>query len=81
MRTAGPTCAWPTSVPCSWGDVATLIPPHDVHNHGHVRGSGPSPYSLILLGDDMLLFSRKEYDPGQGTWRALSPGDPGRSNR
>jgi hypothetical protein len=64
-----------------WGDVATLIPPHDVHNHGHVRGSGPSPYSLILLGDDMLLFSRKEYDPSQGTWRALSPGDPGRSNR
>jgi len=64
-----------------WGDVATLIPPHDVHNHGHVRGTGPSPYSLILLGDDMLLFSRKEYDPGQGTWRALSPGDPGRSNR
>jgi len=63
------------------GDVATLIPPHDVHNHGHVRGTGPSPYSLILLGDDMLLFSRKEYDPGQGTWRALSPGDPGRSNR
>ena len=63
------------------GDVATLIPPHDVHNHGHVRGTGPTPYSLILLGDDMLLFSRKEYDPGQGTWRALSPGDPGRSNR
>ena len=64
-----------------WRDVATLIPPHDVHNHGHVRGSGPSPYSLILLGDDMMLFSRKEYDPGQGTWRALPPGDPGRSNR
>jgi len=64
-----------------WGDVATLIPPHDVHNHGHVPGSGDSPYSLILLGDDMLLFSRKEYDPGQGTWHALSPGDPGRSNR
>jgi hypothetical protein len=26
-------------------------------------GSGPSPYSLILLGDDMLLFDREEYDP------------------
>src|SRR5215469_15621062 len=44
------------------GDVATLVPPDDVHNHGHVRGSGPSPYSLILLGDDMLLFEREEYD-------------------
>ena len=33
------------------GDVATLVPPDDVHNHGHVPGSGPSPYSLILLCD------------------------------
>jgi predicted metal-dependent enzyme (double-stranded beta helix superfamily) len=63
------------------GDVATLVPPDDVHNHGHVLGSGPSPYSLILLGDDMLLFEREEYDPRQGTWRGLAPGDPGRSNR
>jgi len=63
------------------GDVATLIPPNDVHNHGHVRGTGPSPYSLILLGDDMLLFQREEYDPDLGTWQELAPGDPGRSNR
>jgi len=63
------------------GDVVTLIPPHDVHNHGHVPGTGPSPYSLILLGDDMLLFEREEYDPERGTWRGLAPGDPGRSHR
>jgi hypothetical protein len=63
------------------GDVATLVPPRDVHNHGHVPGSGPSPYSLILLGDDMLLFDREEYDPERGTWRALASGDPGRDNR
>ena len=63
------------------GDVATLVPPHDVHNHGHVTGTGPSPYSLILLGDDMLLFERAEYDPERGTWRGLPPGDPGRANR
>ena len=63
------------------GDVATLVPPDDVHNHGHVAGTGPSPYSLILLGDDMLLFDREEYDPEQGTWRALAPGDPGRADR
>ena len=63
------------------GDVVTLISPDDVHNHGHVLGSGPSPYSLILLGDDMLLFEREEYDPPRGTWRRLAPGDPGRSNR
>lgn len=63
------------------GDVATLVPPRDVHNHGHVAGSGPSPYSLILLGDDMFVFERQEYDPGEGTWQTLRPGDPGRSNR
>jgi predicted metal-dependent enzyme (double-stranded beta helix superfamily) len=63
------------------GDAVTLIPPNDVHNHGHVAGSGPSPYSLILLGDDMLLFEREEYDPEQGTWHGLPPGDPGRSHR
>jgi predicted metal-dependent enzyme (double-stranded beta helix superfamily) len=63
------------------GDVATLVPPRDVHNHGHVAGSGPSPYSLILLGDNMLLFDREEYDPERGTWRALAAGDPGRDNR
>ncbi len=53
----------------------------DVHNHGHVTGTGPSPYSLILLGDNMLAFEREEYDPERGTWRRLAPGDPGRSNR
>jgi len=26
----------------------------------------PSPYSLILLGDDMLLFEPEEYDPSAG---------------
>jgi hypothetical protein len=63
------------------GDVATLTPPGDIHNHGHVLGTGPSPYSLILPGDDMYLFERQEYDPEQGTWRTLTPGDPGRSHR
>jgi hypothetical protein len=63
------------------GDVATLTPPGDIHNHGHVLGTGPSPYSLILLGDDMYHFERKEYDPEKGTWRKLAPGDPGRSHR
>jgi predicted metal-dependent enzyme (double-stranded beta helix superfamily) len=63
------------------GDVVTLTPPGDIHNHGHVAGSGPSPYSLILQGDDLLLFEREEFDPSQGTWRVLAPGDPGRQNR
>jgi predicted metal-dependent enzyme (double-stranded beta helix superfamily) len=63
------------------GDVATLTPPGDIHNHGHVLGTGPSPYSLILLGDDMYRYEREEFDPGRGTSRTLAPGDPGRSHR
>jgi hypothetical protein len=76
---AGLTLAGERTLHC--GDVVTLMPPGDVHNHGHVLGSGPSPYSLILLGDDMLLFERQEYDPDKGTWHELAPGDPGRSHR
>lgn len=63
------------------GDAVTLVPPLDVHNHGHVIGSGPSPYSLILLGDNMFLFEREEYDVERGTWQRLEPGDEGRANR
>jgi hypothetical protein len=73
--------ALPMTAPCTAGDVATLTPPGDIHNHGHVLGTGPSPYSLILLGDNMYCFEREEYDPGQGTWRTFAPGDPGRSHR
>jgi hypothetical protein len=65
----------------STGALPSPLRPHDVHNHGHVTGTGPSPYSLILLGDNMLAFEREEYDPERGTWRRLAPGDPGRSNR
>ncbi len=61
--------------------VMAYTPPGDIHNPGHVLGTGPSPYSLILLGDDMYLFDREEYDPGQETWRKLAPGDPGQSHR
>jgi predicted metal-dependent enzyme (double-stranded beta helix superfamily) len=63
------------------GDVVTLIPPGDVHSHGHVPGTGPSPYSLILLGDDQLLFEREEFDLEHGTWRSVPPADPGQTNR
>jgi hypothetical protein len=29
----------------------------------------------------MYRYERKEYDPGDGSWRTLAPGDPGRSHR
>ena len=56
--------------------MATLVPPHDVHNQRHVTGTGPSPHSLILLGDNMLAFEREEYDPERGTWRGASTRRP-----
>jgi predicted metal-dependent enzyme (double-stranded beta helix superfamily) len=63
------------------GDVVTLVPPGDIHSHGHVTGTGASPYSLVLLGDEMLAFERTEFDLDRGRWRTLQPGDPGRTNR
>jgi predicted metal-dependent enzyme (double-stranded beta helix superfamily) len=62
------------------GDVVTLTPPGDVHNHGHVAGSGAAPYSLILLGDEPLQSERRQFDLARGTWQVLAPGDPGRQD-
>jgi hypothetical protein len=59
------------------GDVVTLVPPHDVHSHGHVRGSGDWPYTLIVLGDNQLRFQREEFDLTAGRRRILPPGDRG----
>jgi predicted metal-dependent enzyme (double-stranded beta helix superfamily) len=59
-------------------DVATLLPPDDVHDHGHLAGRGDPAYVLILLGDDQTRFTRNEWDPATGRHRVLQPGDPGR---
>jgi hypothetical protein len=48
--------------------MGDLVPPDDVHNTV-MSLPGPSPYSLILLGDDMLLFDREEIPPGAGAGR------------
>jgi hypothetical protein len=59
------------------GEVVTLTPPHDVHSHGHLLGSGPSPYTLIVLGDNLLRHHRAEYDLVTGRRRPLPPGEAG----
>jgi predicted metal-dependent enzyme (double-stranded beta helix superfamily) len=63
------------------GQVVTLVPPGDIHSHGHTAGTGPSPYSLILLGDNQVALERKEYDLQTKRWRDLPAGDPGQTNR
>ena len=59
------------------GEVVTLVPPFDVHSHGHVRGTGDWPYTLIVLGDNQLAFEREEFDLAAGRRRTLPPGDRG----
>jgi predicted metal-dependent enzyme (double-stranded beta helix superfamily) len=59
-------------------DVATLLPPDDVHDHGHLAGRGDPAHVLILLGDDQTRFTRNEWDAASGRHRILSPGDGGR---
>jgi hypothetical protein len=59
-------------------DVATLLPPDDLHDHGHLVGRGSPAYVLILTGDDQTRFERTEWDLATGRRRILRPGDPGR---
>jgi predicted metal-dependent enzyme (double-stranded beta helix superfamily) len=59
-------------------DVATLLPPDDLHDHGHLAGHGSPAYVLIMTGDDQTLFTRNEWDLATGRHRLLRPGDGGR---
>ena len=59
-------------------EVATLLPPDDVHDHGHLLGRGDPAYVLILLGDAQVRYRRNEWDPATGRHRVLEPGDGGR---
>ena len=62
------------------GDVVTLVPPNDVHSHGHVRGSGDWPFTLIVLGDNFLRYQRDEFDFVASRRRILPPGETGTAN-
>jgi predicted metal-dependent enzyme (double-stranded beta helix superfamily) len=67
-------------LPLRPGDVATMVPPDDIHSHGHTGGDEPTPYSLILTGDDQTRFARREYDVQAGTYRELPVGEFGTLN-
>jgi predicted metal-dependent enzyme (double-stranded beta helix superfamily) len=58
--------------------IATLLPPDDVHDHGHLSGHGSPAYVLIMTGDDQTQFTRNEWDLATGRHRLLLPGDGGR---
>jgi hypothetical protein len=55
-----------------------MLPPDDLHDHGHIAGRGAPAYVLILTGDDQTLFERNEWDLVTGRHRILRPGDGGR---
>jgi predicted metal-dependent enzyme (double-stranded beta helix superfamily) len=59
-------------------EIATLLPPDDVHDHGHLAGRGEPGHALILLGDNQTRFVREEWDLATGRHRILAPGDGGR---
>ena len=58
--------------------VVTMVAPDDVHDHGHLVGTGAPAYVLVLTGDDQLRYRRHEWDPATGSHRVLEPGDLGR---
>lgn len=59
-------------------DLVTLVPPDDLHDHGHLAGRGTPAYVLIMTGDDQRRFRRNEWDLATGRHRILEPGDGGR---
>lgn len=59
-------------------DFATLLPPEDLHDHGHLAGNGVPACVLIMTGDDQTRFRRNEWDAATGRHRILEPGDIGR---
>jgi predicted metal-dependent enzyme (double-stranded beta helix superfamily) len=59
-------------------DMATLLPPDDLHDHGHLAGRGRPAHVLIMTGDDQTVFTRNEWDLATGRHRILRPGDRGR---
>ena len=59
-------------------DVVTMLPPDDVHDHGHAVGSGAPAYVLILTGDDQRRYRRNEWATASGRHRVLQRGDLGR---
>jgi len=58
--------------------TTTLLPPDDIHDHGHVVGRGEPAHILILTGDDQRRFTRNEWDVATGRHRILRPGEQGR---
>lgn len=59
-------------------DLVTLLPPEDLHDHGHLAGHGDPAYVLIMTGDNQTRFRRNEWDLATGRHRILEPGDGGR---
>ena len=59
-------------------DVVTLLPPDDIHDHGHIAGRGTPAHVLIMTGDDQTRYTRNEWDLATGRRRVLPPGETGR---
>ena len=75
---ASPTIELEEQLDLSGGEVATLLPPDDVHDHGHLTGNGSPAHILVLLGDLQTRNTRNEWDLATGRHRVLVPGDGGR---
>ena len=75
---AAPTIELEEQLDLTGGEVATLLPPDDVHDHGHLTGNGSPAHILVLLGDLQTRNTRNEWDLATGRHRVLVPGDGGR---
>jgi len=62
------------------GAIVTMVPPNDIHSHGHLLQENPPGHTLIVLGDAQEKFLRYEYDPMSGEPTPLHPGDMGNAD-
>lgn len=56
----------------------SIMAPDDMHDHGHLAGTGDRSWLLVINGDDPSAYTRQEWDLPTGTRRILHPGDGGR---
>ena len=54
--------------------MATLLPPDDIHDHGHLSGHGTPAYVLIMTGDDQTRVHAQRVGSRHGAASAPAAG-------
>ncbi|MPZ22485.1 MAG: hypothetical protein GEU28_02855 [Dehalococcoidia bacterium] len=56
------------------GQTVTITPPRDIHDHGHIEGTGDPACFFVLTGINQLIHPREQYVYPEGPYRIIEPG-------